>query len=305
MEGERSLISLPDLIGQLEKMLRHTLSKSVHIDTRLEEDLWSTKGDKTQLTQVLMNLCVNSRDAMPEGGTLSISAENVAIGGEYSQFHPDAKPGPYVLVAVSDTGTGIAPEVLDKIFDPFFTTKGIGKGTGLGLSTALGIVRAHGGFLNVYSELGKGTRVTVYLPAVGVNTPSQAPGSTALPPRGRGELILVVDDEPLILRTVKDVLESNGYRALTAENGLAAIAILKEGRAKIDAVLLDMMMPGLDGPAVMRALQEIAPQVRVIACSGLRSADRLSLVFATGAKAFLQKPYSEEQLLEKLREVLG
>lgn len=304
VEGDRALISLQPLIGEVEKMLQHTLSKTVQIDTQVEGDLWTIKGDKTQLLQVLMNLCVNARDAMTEGGTLSISAENVVIGGEYSQFHPDAKPGPYVLLAVTDAGSGIAPEVLDKIFDPFFTTKGIGKGTGLGLSTALGIVRRHGGFLNVYSEFGKGTRVTVYLPATGVNLQSESIKEQIAGPLGQGELILVVDDEPLIVRTVSDVLESNGYKTLSAENGMVALSLYKKHHADISAVLLDMMMPGLDGPAVMKGLREINPQVCIIACSGLRSAERLRAIEAAGAKAFLQKPYSEEQLLSTLRQYL-
>lgn len=301
-EGERTQVSLQQLISEVEKMLQHTLSKTVQIEAEVDGNLWSVKGDKTQLLQVLMNLCVNARDAMTKGGTLSIKAENVVIGGHYSQFHPDAKPGPYVLLTVGDTGSGIAPDVVDKIFDPFFTTKGIGKGTGLGLSTALGIVRSHGGFLNVYSELDKGTRVSVYLPATGINLPLVANLKETSLAGGHGELIMVVDDEPLIVRTVKDVLESNGYRTLTADNGAEALALFKSYHTQVNAVLLDMMMPGLDGPAVMKGLQEINPQICIIACSGLRSAERLRVIQEAGAKAFLQKPYSDEQLLSTLRQ---
>jgi two-component system cell cycle sensor histidine kinase/response regulator CckA len=304
LEGERSAITLSEVIAEVEKMLQHTLAKSIQIQTRVENDLWSIRGDKTQLLQVLMNLCVNGRDAMPQGGTLSISAENAIIKGEYSQFHPDAKPGPYVLLAVSDTGSGIPPEVMDRIFDPFFTTKGIGKGTGLGLSTVLGIVRSHGGFVNVYSEVGKGTRVAIYLPATGTDLSAAGAAAREEAPSGRGELILIVDDEPLILRTVRDVLESNGYRTLSAADGPEALGVFR-AHQQIAAVLLDMMMPGIDGPAVLRGLQEIRPGVRVIASSGLRSAERVRLVFAAGGKAFLQKPYSEEELLQTLRQVLA
>jgi nitrogen-specific signal transduction histidine kinase/CheY-like chemotaxis protein len=304
LEGERAILHLSQLISEVEKMLQHTLAKTIQIQTQTESGLWTIKGDQTQLLQVLMNLCVNSRDAMANGGTLTISAENVAIRGDYANYHPDAKPGPYVLLGVTDTGSGIPPEVIDKIFDPFFTTKGIGKGTGLGLSTALGIVRSHGGFLNVYSEVGKGTRVTVYLPATGVNLPIEKGQEEPAVPQGHGETVFVVDDEPLILRTVKEVLESNGYQTLTAGNGTAAIALFREQAPQIDVVLLDMMMPEIDGPAVMRAMQEVDPRVRVIACSGLRSNDRVRTIFAAGAKAFLQKPYSEEQLLETLHSIL-
>jgi PAS domain S-box-containing protein len=304
LEGERAIVHLPSLIDELEKMLQHTLAKTIQIQTRIENDLWTIKGDKTQLSQVLMNLCVNSRDAMVNGGTLTISAENVAIKGDYTHYHPDAKPGPYAMLAVTDTGSGIPLEVMDKIFDPFFTTKGIGKGTGLGLSTVLGIVRTHGGFLNLYSELGRGTRVTVYLPATGANLPAEASGMKTTLPQGQGETILIVDDEPLILRTVKEVLESNGYQTITAGHGADAIVLFKEQAAQIDAVLLDMMMPEIDGPAVMQAMQQIDPHVRVIACSGLRSSDRVRTIFAAGAKAFLEKPYSEEHLLETLNTVL-
>lgn len=302
MEGERTHLAIPQLIGEVEKMLQHTLSKAIQIETPIDGELWTVKGDKTQLLQVLMNLCVNARDAMPQGGLLSIRAENVVIGGEYSQFHPDAKPGPYVLLAVADTGSGIPSEVLDKIFDPFFTTKGIGKGTGLGLSTALGIVRNHGGFLNVYSEVGKGTRVAVYLPATGVNQPAENKAEAVSAPQGHGELILIVDDEPLIVQTVQAVLENNGYQTLRAEHGMAALTLFSEHHQQIRAVLLDMMMPGLDGPAVMQQMREINSQVPIIACSGLRTAERLRVIHAAGAKAFLQKPYSDEQLLSILQQ---
>lgn len=302
MEGERTQIDVSQITGEVEKMLQHTLSKVVQIETHIDGELWSVKGDKTQLLQVLMNLCVNARDAMPNGGVLTIRAENVVIGGEYHQFHPDAKPGPYVLLDVTDTGSGIPPEVLDKIFDPFFTTKGIGKGTGLGLSTALGIVRNHGGFLNVYSEVGKGTRVTVYLPATGVNQTIQDKLETTTSPQGHGELLMIVDDEPLIVQTVQSVLENYGYQTMTAEHGMAALALFSKHHTAIRAVLLDMMMPGLDGPAVMQQMREINPHVPIIACSGLRSAERLRTIFAAGARAFLQKPYSVEQLLSTLQQ---
>ncbi|HQR05209.1 MAG TPA: PAS domain S-box protein [Gemmatales bacterium] len=302
MEGERTQVAISPLIGEVEKMLQHTLSKTIQIETNIDGELWTVKGDKTQLLQVLMNLCVNARDAMPAGGVLTIRAENVVIGGEYSQFHPDAKPGPYVLLDAADTGSGIPPEVLDKIFDPFFTTKGIGKGTGLGLSTALGIVRSHGGFLNVYSEIGKGTRVTVYLPATGVNMAVEDKTEATSSLRGHGELILIVDDEPLIVQTVQAVLQNSGYQTLTAEHGMSALALFSEHHPKVRAALVDMMMPGLDGPAVMQQMREINPQVPIIACSGLRSAERLRTIFAAGAKAFLQKPYSDEQLLSILQQ---
>lgn len=303
-EGVHQKLKLNLIIQEVIKLLEHSIAKTIRIEEMFEPNLWAIKGDKTQLTQVLMNLCVNARDAMPEGGVLSIQATNTLLKHDAPSIHPLAKPGPYVLLTVTDTGMGIAPEVIDKIFDPFFTTKEFGKGTGLGLSTAMGILKSHGGFINVYSEVGNGTRVFIYLPASEGIVPASTQQQVELSHRCHGETILVVDDEPLILHTTRACLESHGYQVLTAAGGAPAVELYQH-HPEIQLVLLDMMMPGMDGPAVLQRLVEINPQVNVIACSGLRGTERLHTVRAAGVKEFLQKPYSEESLLKSITNTLS
>src|SRR5262245_18355746 len=216
VEGERVAVQPRHLIKEIVKILRETLPKSIEINFSVANDLWVISADATQIHQVLMNLCVNARDAMPEGGAISIKAENQVIDEHYARMHVEAKPGRFVMLSVADTGPGISQEMQSRIFEPFFTTKEMTKGTGLGLPTALTIVKSHGGFINLYSELHKGSKFSVYLPALDV------PGATATGalqtdlPIGHGELILVVDDEESIREITRGTLETFGYRVLTA-----------------------------------------------------------------------------------------
>jgi two-component system cell cycle sensor histidine kinase/response regulator CckA len=228
-----------------------------------------------------MNLCVNARDAMSDGGILSISTENRLIDEDYARMNSEAKTGPYIVTTVSDTGTGIPAKILDRIFEPFFTTKEHGKGTGLGLSTSLGIVKSHGGFIYVYSEVGKGTTFKVYLPAITTTeTLTAQEHQYKLPklPAGHGESILVVDDEDQILKITKKTLEKHGYKVITANDGKEAIALYSQHGEKIKLVLMDMMMPVMDGPASIRELCKANPEVKVIAVSGLTEKDKLAKV---------------------------
>jgi PAS domain S-box-containing protein len=303
-EGPREPVHLKPVIREVQTLLGHTLPKSVRIHVETAPELGLVAGDQTQLAQVLLNLCVNARDAMPQGGTLTVAAANTTVTEEQARRNAGARAGPHVLLAVTDTGAGIAPEVLDKIFDPFFTTKGQGQGTGLGLSTVLGIVRGHGGFVSVYSEPGKGSRFAVYLPALGAGAAAPEPEGRREPPAGHGELVLVIDDEEPILLTAKAVLEAHGYRAVTAPRGADGVAAYRRAGGAVRAVLVDMMMPGMDGPATMRQLLELDPGARIIAASGLMAAGRAAEAVAAGARAFLHKPYTEEQLLRALAEVL-
>jgi CheY-like chemotaxis protein len=254
---------------------------------------------------VIMNLCVNARDAMPHGGRLLIEAENVWIDENYARMQPDARAGQYVVATLSDTGMGIAPEVLNHVFEPFFTTKEIGKGTGLGLSTALGIVKSHGGFLTVYSELGKGTRFKVHLPAVHqAEKALEETGKKGLP-RGNGELILVADDEYAIREIMKLTLERNGYEVLSANDGTEAVALFAQHRLNVKAAVVDLMMPFMDGPATIRALQKLEPELRFVAVSGLMEQDKMSGVSESSGVRCLSKPFTTEQLLGTLHELLG
>ena len=303
VEGPREPLHLKPVVREVQTLMTHTLPKSVRIRVDLPPDLWLVAGDQTQLAQVLLNLCVNARDAMPQGGALTISAANTTVSEELARNNDGARPGPHVVLAVTDTGTGITPDVLDKIFNPFFTTKEQGKGTGLGLSTVLGIVRSHGGFVNVYSELGKGSRFAVYLPALERHAATPVPEDRTDLPRGQGELILVIDDEEPILLTARAMLESHGYRTMTAARGAEGIELYRRS-GEVRAVILDMMMPGLDGPATMRKILEINPKARIIAASGLKATGRVAEAVAEGARAFLQKPYTDEQLLWALAEIL-
>jgi CheY-like chemotaxis protein len=293
-----------EVVREVVEMISHTIPKSIAIEEDVARDLWRVSGDGTQLVQVLLNLCVNARDAMLDGGTLRIDARNVSWSGEMVHKHPDAKPGPKVAISVSDTGTGIPKEALEKIFDPFFSTKKFGEGTGLGLSTAAGIVRGHGGFIDVYSELGRGTKMIVYLPADASSLPAEGPKIGTAAPAGRGELVLVIDDEPMILAMMRIMLEENGYRILTANDGEEGLQEFRLAAGKVGAVILDMMMPKMDGIATLKAIREFDKKTPVILASGLAGPDRVSLAQSLGANGFLQKPYSDVEVLEALAGII-
>jgi len=216
----------------------------------------------------------------------------------------EAKPGRFVQITIADSGVGIPPNIVNRIFEPFFTTKEYGKGTGLGLSTALGIVKSHGGFINVYSEVGRGTQFKIHLPAVDRGIVAEV-DLTASPLPGHGELILVVDDEIAIREIAKGTLEAYGYRALTAADGTEAVALYAQHKDEIKVVLTDMMMPFMDGLATIRALQKLNPQVKIIASSGLSENAKAIEASSSGVKTFLTKPYTAGKLLEALDSVLN
>jgi CheY-like chemotaxis protein len=252
-----------------------------------------------------MNLCVNARDAMPDGGTITVSAQNILLDEQYAGMNIDAKPGPYIMLDVEDTGTGIPPEIIEKIFDPFFTTKEIGKGTGLGLSTSLAIIKSHGGFLRVYSEPGKGTRFKISLPALAGATVESEAALAAEMPRGNGELILVVDDELSVRQITQQTLLAFGYRVVLACDGSEAITVFAQQGADIAVVLTDMMMPVLDGPATIQVLRRMNPTLRIIAASGLGTSAYKARTTSLGVNHFLSKPYTADALLKELKEILA
>lgn len=301
VEGKRLSLQLHHLILEIETIIQQTFPKSIEIEISSSANLWTVSGDATQLHQVLMNLCVNARDAMPHGGTLQIVAENLDIDEQYARRHLDAKVGPYVIVTVSDTGTGIAPDTLYRIFDPFFTTKEVGKGTGLGLSAVLGIVKSHGGFVDVQSEINKGSQFKVYLPAS--QSPILAKDDELEPLLGQQELILVVDDEEVICETTKTMLETYNYRVLTANDGVEAIALYAENQEEIYSVLMDIMMPLMDGPSIIPLLRRLNPEVYVVAMSGLNSKEAVAQLQKLGFQDFLPKPFTTKDLLQTIRRV--
>ncbi|MBI1806986.1 MAG: PAS domain S-box protein [Ignavibacteria bacterium] len=305
MSGERTVVQSRHLIDEMAKIASDTFPKSIQIRTDISKDLWTVSADPTQLHQVLINLCVNSRDAMPNGGSLTLKAGNVELDENYARMHIEAKAGPYVIIEISDTGAGMPREIVEKIFEPFFTTKEIGKGTGLGLSTTLAIVKSHGGFINVYSEVSKGTVFKVYLPALLRPETLTAEGKEKELPAGRGEIILVVDDEASIREITKETLETYGYKVLTASDGTEAIALYAQNKNEIDVVLTDMMMPYMDGPTTIRALRKLDPQLKIIAASGLSTDGNPTTTADSGIQGFLSKPYTAEKLLLTLHDVLS
>lgn len=305
VSGERVAVQAKHLIKDVVKILKETFPRSVTINYRIAGDLSVINGDATQLHQVLMNLCVNARDAMPTGGTLTIEAENTLVDKTSAEMMIGAQPGHYVRISVADTGVGIAREHLDRIFDPFFTTKDIGKGTGLGLSTVSGIVKSHEGFVDVYSEVGKGSRFTLYLPAFQSQVSPEASDIKFGLPAGHGELVLIVDDEQAIREITRTTLEAFNYRAVTANDGAQAIALFARHSGEVKAVITDMMMPVMDGAALIAALRTLEPQIKIIASSGHYAEGKITEATNAGVNSFLIKPYTAEQLLKALADVLS
>lgn len=304
VEGKRLTVDLAHLVREVHRIIKETFPKSIAVHVSDTPGVWAVSGDPTELHQVLLNLCVNARDAMPKGGKLTISLENVTLDETFASATSGAKPGRYVLLIVSDNGEGIPAAIRERIFEPFFTTKEVGKGTGLGLSTTLGLVQSHGGFINVYSEEGKGTRFKVFLPArpepEHVNSSASRPADLR---RGNSELVLVVDDEESIRRVAGKTLERFGYRVVTASNGAEAVSIFVTRKDEVAAVLTDMAMPVMDGAAMIVALRAIAPEVKIIASSGLAStgANRAA---AAQVNEFISKPYTAQAMLLALARLL-
>ncbi len=304
MEGRRVEVHPRQLILEIEKILRDTLLKKIEVTVRASRDSWVVHGDPTQLNQVLLNLCVNARDAVGPDGKITIAADNVEIDASFAAVNLEAQEGPHVRFEVTDNGTGIQPEILDRIFEPFFTTKSIGKGTGLGLSTSLAIVKSHGGFFRALSLPGEGTTFFVYLPA----RPERAGWKGAIPapelPHGAGQTVLVIDDEQSIRDVTGQTLESFGYHVLTAANGRIGLTAFEKNRDRIAVVLTDMMMPVMDGSETIARLFEIDPSVRIVATSGIDT-NRDLADKAGPVKAFLAKPYTAGALIVCLDQVLS
>ena len=300
VEGERTPIQLGQVIREVERMTEETFSGSVDVRVEVADELWTVIGDATQMQQVLMNLCVNARDAMPEGGRLTIRAENCTLDEAAARMHMEAKPGAFVCITVADTGTGIPPEVADKVFEPFFTTKSVDKGTGLGLSTVYSILKSHGGFPTVYSEPEAGTTFCVYLPAMHEHQDGALGVENSEAPRSeKGACILVVDDEPYILEVMQETLKEHGYSIITARDGQEALEAFQREGSTIDAVLTDLVMPRMDGVALIRALRAQSTEVVVVAVSGMVG-EKSREALEAGAQIFLPKPFTARKLCAAL-----
>ncbi len=299
--AERMNIQGGQLLKEMGRTITDTFPKGIRSRVNVDKDLWTVSGFPTQIHQILMNLCVNARDAMPNGGTLTLSAENVNLPSDEAARH-EVPAGNFVCLSVADTGTGIPEEILEKIFQPFFTTKG-DQGTGLGLSTCQNIAKSHGGFIAVESKSGGGSKFEIYLPASGSPAEEAVPPQKPLPPLGNGERILVVDDEEAILAITRAALENYGYSVITANSGMEAVNFLSKHSKSISLLITDLAMPFTDGRATMDALGSICPDLKVILISGSEKGVR-ELMPQMKTDAFIPKPFTNQTLLETVHKVL-
>lgn len=298
--GTLAVLNLRDLVRAVEKLIRATFPPEVRLESQVSREVWPVMGDALRLHQALMNLCLNARDAMPDGGTLSLALSNVNVDAAYAAMVPGAAIGQYVCLAVSDTGSGIAAEQLDQVFDPYYTTKEGGHGTGLGLPTVLGIVQGLGGFMRINSIVGTGTVVELYLPATAAAEAGKSGGSHFGSLGGQGETLLVVDDETAVRESLRRTLERNGYRVLEASHGAEALAVFARNEGRIQLILTDMMMPVMNGPALVQAVRSIDLRVPIVGMTGLADPKRVKGLERVALTAMLEKPFSGDRLLKTL-----
>ena len=304
VEGERRLVQLKYVVNEIEKILRETLPPTIELSAEIGDNPQPIIGDATQLHQVLMNLCVNARDAMPQGGKLLIALDGEVVDAARAQKLEAPAPGAYARLSVTDTGTGIAPDILDKIFEPFFTTKDIGAGTGLGLSSALGIVRSHGGFIDVQSQLGQGTLFNVFLPAAQAGVVETPDYETTFIRRGKGERVFVMDDDEAIRDMVAESLRHYGYGVTTFPTGDAGVTAFSANPREVAALIVDFLMPGIHGKELVLKLREIDPKARIILMTGFGEMRRVIDVAEETKVRHLIKPFTVEAMLEALHRVL-
>jgi len=305
LEPMRGRLRPKVLLREVAKIIEETFPKSIRLKVDFAEDLWDLVGDPTQLHQVLLNLCINARDAMPQGGVLTLGARNVRLDRAVASPGGAEHSGPHVVIEVTDSGTGMSPEVLGKIFVPFFTTKPVGQGTGLGLATVRDIAQGHGGFVEVSSEPSKGTRFSVYFPSSELQPPALAQNPSTPVPSGNGELVLVADDEQSVVKLAKHTLESHGYRVLTASDGEEALDMFSRNAATVRAVVIDLMMPNLGGEETIESLRARHPGLPIIAISGSLPGLPETRTNRSQPLVTLHKPFTVAQLLEALHSALA
>jgi len=304
VESQLRPVDLNQEIIQVEKLLKRTIPKMIDIELNLNDTLKIINADPTQMEQVMMNLAVNARDAMPDGGKLIIGTDNLVLNEEFCRINIGAVPGTYVMLAVSDTGHGMDRETLEHIFEPFYTTKEIGKGTGLGLAMVYGIVKNHSGYITCNSEAGSGTTFKIYLPIIEEATDEELGDEPEAMPEGGTETILLVDDESYIRDLGKKMLTRFGYTVLTAVDGESALALYREKRTHISLVILDLSMPGMGGERCLEELLRTDPGAKVIIASGYAVDEPKAKVMKARAYGFVGKPYDMKKLLEVIREVI-
>jgi len=296
-------VNIKEIIEETLLLLKRGIDKKITVEHRLADDLPLIEADPAQIQQALLNLCINGCDAMPQGGVLRVDASYEFVEDPYTHRLPDAKPGPFIFISVTDTGVGMDQATQARIFDPFFTTKEPGRGTGLGLAMVYGIVRNHDGFINVYSELGHGSTFRVYLPVRPAGE-EQAVEARAPELRGGHETILIIDDEEYVRRLASHLMKTLGYRVFVAEDGRQGVEIFREHGKEIDLVVLDLTMPRMGGMETFRALKAMKPDIKVILSSGYTQDSRTEKIMSAGARAFVQKPYQAQELARVVRHVL-
>jgi PAS domain S-box-containing protein len=299
------VLDLNSVVSNLEKMLRRLIGEDIKLHTLLDPSLGRVKADPGQIEQVIMNLAVNARDAMPSGGDLTLETRNVQLDETFARSHVTVKPGPHIMLAVSDTGAGMTPETKERIFEPFFTTKEKGKGTGLGLATVYGIVKQSGGSIWVYSELGRGTSFKIYLPVASESPAARGHTKAQADAASGSETILVVEDEEGVRSLIRLALESAGYRVLGMEDGQSALAGCASYNGPIHLLLTDVVMPQLSGPLVAEKVTAMRPDIKVLYMSGYTDDAVVRHGVLSRDMPFIQKPFSPGALREKIREVLG
>jgi two-component system cell cycle sensor histidine kinase/response regulator CckA len=297
------VLDLNHVVSDMDKMLRRLIGKDVELTTLLDPDLGRVRADPGQLAQIVMNLAVNARDAMPRGGRLAIETSNADLDTTYIALHPPSRPGPYVMLVISDTGSGMDPETQSHIFEPFFTTKPVGEGTGLGLSTVYGIVKQSDGYIWVYSELGVGTTFKIYLPRV-EGTAAGARAQRAIPVGGGSETVLVVEDEEALRGLLRETLEANGYTVLTARDGAEAVRIANAHAGTIHVIVTDLIMPGMTGRSAVEEIMPRHPESRILYMSGYSSEAVTRQGVLSRGSPFIGKPFTLESLLRSVRELL-
>lgn len=303
--SEKAPVNVATLVDQMQAIMRETFPREIRLAEEVAPDLPAILGDTTQLHQVLMNLCVNARDAMPEGGLLTISACEIVLEAKDAAVHAGTQPGRFVVLTVRDSGHGVPPELRARVFEPFFTTKEPSKGTGLGLSTTVGIVKSHRGFVTLESEVGVGTAFHVHLPVNELTLAAEPPALVRPNRPGAGELVLVIDDEPGIRAGMQQVLELQGYRVLTAANGREGLGVFLLQQNKVRAVVTDLMMPEMGGVTLVRALRELSPELAIVVTTGLDEPQCIASLRDLGVDEILRKPYLPAHLIDGLQRELG